>query len=113
MEPAWQAIKSAPYLGGWPRILFDDVALYSHLESDWSQILLRFPMLPDEQFYFHDPEHAHLKDFSFDIFLPEDESHLPLYNAALQEKSMVFLLDEEALREGLIKVLWIDIRGNV
>ncbi|KAI0516869.1 hypothetical protein F5B22DRAFT_646603 [Xylaria bambusicola] len=40
-----------------------------------------------------------------------EEFKMPLYEAKLKEKTMMFLIDEEALRDNLIKVLWLDIHG--
>jgi hypothetical protein len=43
---------------------------------------------------------------------PNDKAKLPLYNAIMQCRSVHYLIDEESLREKLVKVQCLDIHGQ-
>lgn len=85
--------------------ILDNEALYGHLQGeDWNRILLRLPSIPDvvfgdqEWFDFGDP--------------PQQEWQRSGYEAYIKERTLVYLYDEQALREKLVKVMWLDLHGN-
>jgi hypothetical protein len=94
------------------RHILDDETLYSHLASDWRQILFRVPSIPDVVHLLGDPnlEEANITDDMYDE--PEEEYQRPIYEAERVERTLVYLLDEEALREKVFKVIWLDVHGN-
>jgi hypothetical protein len=91
------------------RLLLDDDALYGQVGDDWAQALLRLPLIPDTTVYEDDLDG---EEEPIDLSPPDEESMLPLYDAALKDKSVMYLLDEEALKEKVVKILWLDIHGN-
>jgi hypothetical protein len=44
--------------------------------------------------------------------VPEEEYKYAVHEAQKLEKTMLYLLDEEALRDKFVKVMWIDAHGN-
>ncbi|CAJ2512947.1 Uu.00g010660.m01.CDS01 [Anthostomella pinea] len=107
-SPVWLRTCYLPELA----VILDDEALYAPLAEDWSRILLRVPVIPDTGRYSYGEEVIEdLHDFD-ERPGPGEEFKLPLYEAALKERTMLYLIDEEALREKLIKILWLDIHGS-
>jgi hypothetical protein len=92
-------------------LVLDDKELYGGYGEDWTKILLRLPLLPDAVTYLGgDPE----KDEGpHNAIPPDDDRFMPLYNASLQEKQAVYLLDEQALKTRMVKLVCLDIRGRV
>lgn len=41
-----------------------------------------------------------------------EEYKMAVYRAGRKEKTMLYLVDEEAVRTGLVKLLWLDIHGR-
>ncbi|KAI0439809.1 hypothetical protein F4803DRAFT_23816 [Xylaria telfairii] len=99
-------------LGHWSQIL-DDEALYAPFAADWSRVLLRVPAIADTVRYTYETDSI-MRDVSEDYEPPgeDEEFKMPLYEAMIKEKTILFLVDEEALRDKLIKVLWLDIHGT-
>ncbi|KAI0487066.1 hypothetical protein F4859DRAFT_468089 [Xylaria cf. heliscus] len=99
-------------LGHWSQIL-DDEALYASFAANWSRVLLRVPAIADTVRYAYETDSI-MRDVSEDYEPPGEgeEFKMPLYEAMIKEKTMLFLVDEEALRDKLIKVLWLDIHGT-
>ncbi|EPE27578.1 hypothetical protein GLAREA_04369 [Glarea lozoyensis ATCC 20868] len=92
--------------------VLDDETLYSDLASDWTQIFLRIPSIPDIVDILDDPD---LEDDISNEDLPsepEKEYERALYDAERLEKTLIYLIDEEALRERVFKIMWLDIHGN-
>ena len=79
----------------------DDEALYN-FGSDWSKILFRLPELCDTQ--------QLLEEESL-VYLPEEIEGGEEERASVAVVTRLFLVDEEALRERLLKVLWLDAHG--
>jgi hypothetical protein len=91
-------------------LVLDDEELYGGFGDDWTKVFLRLPLIPDAVAYFGgDPEQD---DVPLDLEQPDEETQLPLFLASLQDKQAVFLVDEQALRTNLIKVLYLDIHGQ-
>lgn len=97
-------------VGDEQRLLLENRALYNNASPDLSEIFLRVPMLPDAGPYDGNPALDHPP---LTMEQPENEARIPLWQAARKSMSVVYLLDEEALNEHLIKLLWLDIHGNV
>ena len=97
--------ESDPF--GQGRSVLSNKELYATTYQNWSRIMLRLPSIPDQYVYPYDgPDDD-------DREPPEGgDAWLPLFNAARDQKSAVYVLDEEALRENLIKVVYLDIHGN-
>ncbi|KAI0197888.1 hypothetical protein F4808DRAFT_284725 [Astrocystis sublimbata] len=97
-------------LGHWSQIL-DDESRYARFADDWTRLLLSAPAIADTVRYVYETD-ASLQDPAEDYEPPEDdERRLPLYEAMVRERTMLFLVDEDALRTGFIKVLWLNDHG--
>ncbi|KAF2711238.1 hypothetical protein K504DRAFT_466259 [Pleomassaria siparia CBS 279.74] len=95
------------------RLLLDDETIYGNFGQDWARVFLRLPTLPDTIPYLGDPEiDVESQSIANLIEPPQENSEMPLYNAALKEKSVIYVMDEEALQTKLLKVYWLDIHGN-
>jgi hypothetical protein len=91
-------------------LVLDNEYLYGDYGNDWAEVFLRLPLLPDDTgFHGDDPER---EDDPSGGWEPKDDRYLPLYNASLHDKQVVYVIDEQALRSGLIKLIYIDIHGN-
>jgi hypothetical protein len=87
-----------------PEDIFDDEALYAFGDK-WDRLLQRIPGLCDTD---RDEERLVYEDER-----PEpDDPQLPLYEAALREIVLVYLLDRQALMEKLVTVIWLDCHGE-
>lgn len=98
-----------------PELVLQEEYIYGNLGGDLTRILLRVPMIVDASQHpstgFEDetsPPAGHLTEY-----MPEDPAWMPLYYASLKDKFVVYLLNEEALREKLLKVIFLDLYGNV
>lgn len=94
--------------------VLDNEKLYNNLADDWRKIFLRVPSMPDtdqsspdapDEYVYEDPDEEWGP-------APEEEYKCAVHKAQKLEKTMLYLLDEEALRENLVKVMWIDAHGN-
>jgi hypothetical protein len=94
------------------RHILDDKTLYSHLSNDWRQIFFRIPSIPDVVHLLGDPdlEEGNLPDDLYDE--PEEEYQRPIHEAEKVERTLVYLLDEEAVRERVFEIMWLDVHGN-
>ncbi|KAF2818196.1 hypothetical protein CC86DRAFT_375973 [Ophiobolus disseminans] len=90
--------------------LFDNQALYGSVGPDLEGVYLRMPQLPDTMVYSGYPE---TEDLPLDVDPPEDENKLRLYEAAMKARSIVYLMDEEALKQKMLKLIWTDLGGNI
>jgi hypothetical protein len=87
-----------------PENVFDDEELYA-FGDNWDGLLHRIPGLCDtdrdeESLVYEDPR-------------PEtDDPQFPLYEAALKEVVLVYLLDRQALVEKLVTAMWLDCHGE-
>ena len=95
-----------------PRNVLDDEALYGSFAGDWRQIFIRVPSIPDVQQILGDPdlEADPIPDENWGE--PDEEYQRPAHEAQKREKTIMYLLDEEALRERVTKVMWLDAHGN-
>lgn len=89
--------------------VLDNNALYGKLGSDLAKLFFRMPQLPDTSSYCGVPE---TEDPPLDVEPPEEEYMVPLYNALMKERLILYLLDKEALQKKLLKVCWYDLGGN-
>ena len=80
----------------------DDEALYN-FESEWGKILFRLPELCDTQ---------QLLEKESLVYFPEEIEGEEEDRANVAVVTRLFLLDEEALRERVLKVLWLDTHGT-
>ncbi|KAH7087102.1 hypothetical protein FB567DRAFT_526903 [Paraphoma chrysanthemicola] len=90
--------------------LFDNEALYGNVGPDLEVAYLRMPQLPDTVQYCGYPE---TEDLPFEDDPPEDENKLRLYEAAMKARGMMYLMDEEALKRKMLKLIWTDLGGNI
>lgn len=91
-------------------LLLDDEGLYSGYGEEWAKILLRLPLLPDAVPYTR--EDPNLDEGEYYGKPPDDERFMPMYEAARRSKQVVYLIDEEALRNNVVKILYLDIHGH-
>jgi hypothetical protein len=96
----------------WPEyaIVLDNKDLYGNYGEDWAKIFLRLPLLPNAVPYLGgDPEddESPPSDEPFD-----DERFKSIYNASLQDRQVVYLIDEEAFKDKLVKLIFLDIHGR-
>jgi hypothetical protein len=89
--------------------VLDSEALYGSLGSDLAELFLRMPQLPDTVPYYGYPE---TEDLPFRDGPPDDQSMVPLYNAMVKEKLVIYLLDNEALQRNMLKVRWFNLSSN-
>ncbi|KAJ3558032.1 hypothetical protein NPX13_g9806 [Xylaria arbuscula] len=93
--------------------VLDDEALYAPFADDWSCVLLRVPAIADAVHYvFEDDGNLWNPREYFDPPGKGEEFMMPFYEAMVEEKTLLFLIDEEALRDKLVKILWLDIHGT-
>jgi hypothetical protein len=93
-----------------PELVLENESLYGAFDKDWAKILLRMPLLPDTVPYCGgDPEQD---DGPYHDEPPDDERLMPLFDASRREKQVVYLIDEEALRNKVVKLLYLDIHGH-
>jgi hypothetical protein len=90
----------------YPEHTLDDADLYD-LEEKWDRVLNRIPTLCDV--YFNEGQHEWF--LSHDPPPPSDPT-FGLWDAALREVAMVYLIDRQALLEKLITVMWLDCHGE-
>jgi hypothetical protein len=94
-----------------PANILDDEGLYGGLESDWTQIYFRVPSIPDcVQICEPEVESDVVPDEEYGD--PEYENEREAHEAGIRERTFVYLIDREALRDKVIKLMWIDIHGN-
>lgn len=91
------------------RRVLDNEMLYGNLGGDLTKLFLRMPQLADTVAYCGYPE---TEDLPLDSELPADGSMIPLYNAVMKERLVIYLLDKEALQKKMIKLIWFDLGGN-
>lgn len=91
-------------------LLFDNQALYGSVRADLEGVYLRMPHLPDTMVYSGYPE---TEDLPLDDDPPEDKNKLQLYEAAMKARGIMYLMDEEALKRKMLKLIWTDLRGNI
>jgi hypothetical protein len=71
---------------------------------------LRLPLLPDAVPYSRgDPE---LDQGEPHDEPPDEERFMPIFNASRRDKQAVYLIDEEALRNKVVEILYLDIHGH-
>lgn len=92
------------------RYLFDNQALYSSVGPDLEGVHLRMTHLPDTVAYSGYPE---TEDLPLDDDPPEDEGKSRLYEAAMKARGIMYLMDEEALKRKMLKLIWTDLGGNI
>jgi hypothetical protein len=114
LASAYEDMFSDCYVGdasGIPaKCVVDEVGLYDWPGPDgWQNILTRIPGLCDvvqgsveEDYEFEDEEYQHEGE-------EEDEA---LGLASFKSRVLIYVLDEEALRQKLVKMMWLDIHGN-
>ncbi|KAI6080957.1 hypothetical protein F4821DRAFT_265392 [Hypoxylon rubiginosum] len=107
---SWRSADLEQLLGHWSQIL-DDEAVYAPCVEDWSRVLLRVPAIVDTVRYVYETDVA-ADDDDWEPPGPGEEYKMPVFEAKRKEKTMMFLIDEEALRSGLVKILWLDIHGE-
>jgi hypothetical protein len=91
-------------------LVLDNEDLYGSYEEDWTKVFLRLPMLPDAVYYSEDDPKKDEPTDTRDP--PSDEAYLPLRNASTQDKQVVYVVDEQALRTNLVKLIYLDTHGN-
>jgi hypothetical protein len=91
--------------------LFENEALYGGIGPDLVGLYLRMPHLPDTVGYCGYPETEDLP-ISLDLDRPEEESKWPLYDAVLKVRGIMYLMDKEAFRKKMLKLVWVDLSGN-
>lgn len=84
---------------------FDDAALYMCRDGDWPRVLLRMPELCDVARFSSQEMHEEAEEELADA---EDEMDRLTKRAVFR----AYLVDGEALRKGLVKVLWLDCHGE-
>ncbi|EPE27581.1 hypothetical protein GLAREA_04372 [Glarea lozoyensis ATCC 20868] len=94
-----------------PAHILDDEGLYGGLESDWTQIYFRVPSIPD-CVQIGEPEVESDGVRAEEFGEPEFENEREAHEAGIRERTFVYLIDREALRDKVIKLMWIDIHGN-
>jgi len=94
------------------REILDDEAIYSELAGDWRRIFFRVPSIADVVQIYGDPDLEDVEMLDSDWGEPEEEYQRPVHEAQKQEKGLIYLLDEEALREKVVKVMWLGKCGN-
>ncbi|KFZ10612.1 hypothetical protein V501_05115 [Pseudogymnoascus sp. VKM F-4519 (FW-2642)] len=111
---AYEDMFSDCYVGdssGIPaKCVMDEVGLYDWPGPDgWQNILTRIPGLCDvvqgsveEDYEFEDEEYQH----------EGEEENEALGLASFKSRVLIYVLDEEALRQKLVKMMWLDIHGN-
>ncbi|KAI1764237.1 hypothetical protein GGR53DRAFT_327485 [Hypoxylon sp. FL1150] len=107
---SWHSQDLGQVLGHYTQIL-DNEAVYASCAGDWSRVLLRVPAIADTVRYVYETDAA-LQADDWEPPGPGEEFKMPVFEAKCKEKTLLFLIDEEALRAGLIKILWLDIHGN-
>ena len=95
-----------------PSEVLDDEAMYSDLAGDWRQIFLQVPSIPDVVQILGDPDLEDVAIPDDEWGEPEEEYQRPVHEAQKREETLIYLLDEEALREQVVKVMWLDKHGN-
>jgi hypothetical protein len=112
LRGAWEeTLEAAAYLEEVdPELVLENESLYRAFDKDWAKILLRLPLLPDAVPYLGgDPE---LDEGESHDEPPDDERFMPIFNASRRNKQAVYLVDEEALRNKVVKILYLDIHGH-
>ncbi|KAI0113009.1 hypothetical protein F4814DRAFT_331908 [Daldinia grandis] len=108
----WRKEDLEHLLGHSSQIL-DDEDLYASYADDWSRVLLRVPAIADTIRYTYETDDiVQETEEDFDRPGPGEEFKMAVFEAGRKEKTMFFLVDEQALRAGLVKILWLDIHGN-
>ncbi|KAJ2970859.1 hypothetical protein NUW58_g9575 [Xylaria curta] len=90
--------------------ILDDENLYSPFADDWSGILLRVPAIADTVRYMDNE--TEIYEERYESPGSGEEFKRPLFEAKVKEKTMLFLVDEEALRTNMVKLLWLDVHGR-
>jgi hypothetical protein len=106
------AVKEHASISYQPSNIFDDEERYAELASDWRGILRKVPSIPDAFQMLGDPD-VEIPDRTNDDWeeAPE-ERQTNLYEAQKPMETLLYLIDEEALRQNVIKLLWLDRHGN-
>ena len=115
LQPTWESILAAANsLNGGEveegAVVFDSEDLYRDCAEDWKTVFLRLPMLSDRQHYDNqlewDLQHGGCEGH-------DDKAYSALHEAGIKEEQSIYVVDEEALRENLIKLIYVDYHGNV
>jgi hypothetical protein len=114
LQAAWEEILEEG-LAEWKDLdellVLNDENLYGGYGSDWTKIFLRLPMLPDAELYY--PDRVKVDEEKSYLEPPKDEKLMPIFKASLADKQVVYLVDEEALKKKLVKLIHLDLRGQV
>lgn len=99
--------------------VLDDEARYGASSGAWDRVLLRMPWIPtpdrwedseegrggDEDTWEGDPDEG-----TYNV--AEHLWQQPVIDAYQQAITLLYLIDEQAAREGLVRILWLDRRGR-
>jgi hypothetical protein len=91
-------------------IVLDNEDLYDDCGEDWAKVFLRLPLFPEISDYDDDlgqdvkPDYCERHD---------DETYDALHAAARLEEQTIHLVDEQALRWNLVKLIHLDVYGKV
>jgi hypothetical protein len=91
-------------------LVLDKEDLYDDYGEDWTKVFLRLPLLLDTRGYDDDPSQDMAPD---NCEGHDDEAYEALHKAARLEEQAVYLVDKQALRDNLVKLIYLDIYGNV
>lgn len=86
--------------------VLDDSSLYN-FGSDWDKILTRIPSLCDFVTGSVSEDYDHWEEYE------EGESNMSEFERLSgRVHTVVYVVDEDAIKEGLVKIMWLDSHGN-
>jgi hypothetical protein len=110
LEGAWESIlELATSFRGIAEAVLKNEALYDDCGENWAKVFIRLPLLPDIRYYEEDPLD---EDLICDCEGHKDEAYKALHNAAHLQEQVIYLVDEQALRKKLVKLIYLDTHGK-
>lgn len=91
--------------------IFDNESLYGSFGTAWARLLLRVPSIPDAVQYQGAAEDIPEEEEE-EVEEPEEEYMRKVCEVQQKVVALMFLVDDAALMERTVKLLWLDVHGK-
>lgn len=96
-----------------PVTVLDDEADYGNLGESWTRVFLRNPSLVESLPFDDDDKRIYDEDMAERIrSLPTEEARKPIAKASMEERLVMYLFDEQGMRDEIVKLMFVDTHGE-